>query len=257
VTGTKSTSEPNLIELEAVHADLERLHERCEKGLILQAEITTVLRDLDSRARAALPKESDLFRLYDSRMGGVTDYWHVTIGRYVSPTSCRNVGRRIAVIRQVLQEIEPEFLRSEARTPTQLYFQAGEGYRARQGFFRLLRKAAETIDIADPYLGPDVFDFIEVLDPALMIRLLTGTPKPLFVEQLHGFQETRRNVEARSNDRNHDRFIILDGSEVWHLGASINGLGKKACMLNRIASGPELERILADFEAWWTSGSCI
>lgn len=245
------------IELERVQAELERLHDRCERGLVLSSEASSLLAGLDQRARSTLPEKSDLFRLYDSRIRAQTDWWERTINGYVAQSDCRNIGRRIAVLREILSEIEPDFLRSEARAPTQLYFQAGEGYQARQEFYRLLKRATKSIDIADPFLDPDVFDFVDALDPALAIRLLTGLPKPLFVQQLRGLQAMQRTVEARSNDRNHDRFVILDGSEAWHLGTSINGLGRKACMLNRVSADPERERILADFEAWWASGSTI
>jgi hypothetical protein len=257
VTEAGSTPEVNLLELEAVQAELERLHERCERGLILQSEITPELRSLDARARAALPEASDLFRLYDSRMRARTEYWHTTISGYVAPEDCRNVGLRIAVLRQVLKEIEPDFLRAEARAPTQLYFQAGEGYRARQEFYRLLRRAARGVDIADPYLDAIVFDYLEPLEPALRIRLLTGTPKPLFLRQFEALRVARRAIEARSNNRNHDRFVLLDGVEIWHLGASINHLGAKAFMMNRVSVPDELRRVISDFEEWWNSGTAL
>ena len=150
----------------------------------------------------------------------------------MTPRDCRNIGRRIAALRVVLKEIEPEFLRAEQTPKAQLYFTAGEVYRARQEFYRLLKRGATRIDIADQYLDLDTFDFVDALDIGVATRLLTGTPKALFVQQLHALQTMQRPVEARSNDQNHDRFVILDGSEVWHLGASINGLGRKAFMMN-------------------------
>jgi len=38
---------------------------------------------------------------------------------------------------------------------------------------------------------------------------------------------------AKSN-RFHDRFIILDNKEIYHLGASIKDLGKKCFAINKI-----------------------
>ncbi len=61
-------------------------------------------------------------------------------------------------------------------------------------------------------------------------------------------------MEARSNDQNHDRFLIVDRTEGWHLGASVNGFGKKAFMINKITVGTELARLQGDFEQWWTTG---
>jgi hypothetical protein len=247
----------HITELEAIQEELERLHERCDRGILRSSEISSLLGTLDARARAALPANSDLFRLLDSRLTAATDTWEMTINGYVTPRDCRNIGRRIAVLREVLKEIEPEFLRAEARAPTQLYFQAGEGYRARQEFFRVLRRASHGVDIADPYLDAVVFDFIEPLDPGLNVRLLTGAPKPLFLQQLDGLRATGRVIGSRSNDQNHDRFVLLDRAEVWHLGTSINCLGGKACMMNRISSPADLSKVFADFEDWWDTGTIL
>jgi hypothetical protein len=247
----------NVTELEGLQSELERLHDRCDRGLVQLAEMTTALAAIDRRTRAALPPDTDLFRLYDSQMKESTDYWRKTLNGYVSPQDCVKIGRRIAILRSVLKEVETDFLSAESAQREQIYFQGGELYRARQGFYHLLKRAAKRIDIADPYLDPDVFDFVEILDGATASRLLTGVPKPLFTKQLHELQAIGKLVEARTNDRNHDRFVILDGSAVWHLGASINGLGKKAFMMNKVVDEGERARIVADFEDWWSAGATI
>ncbi len=115
----------HVTELEAIQGELERLHERCERGILLSSETSPLLEALDARARAALPAGSDLFRLLDSRLKAGSDWWEKTINGYVTPRDCRNIGRRIAALRQVLKEIEPEFLRAEQRPKSELYFTAG------------------------------------------------------------------------------------------------------------------------------------
>src|SRR5437773_12446072 len=110
----------HVAELETIHGELERLHERCERGILMISEISPLLRTLDARARAALPTDSDLFRLLDSRLKAGSDYWEKTINDYVTPRDCRNIGRRIAALRVVLKEIEPEFLRAEQTPKAQL-----------------------------------------------------------------------------------------------------------------------------------------
>lgn len=247
----------DITELESIQGELERLHDRCERGILLLSEISPILSALDQRARAALPAELDISRLYDSRMRAGTDWWRRTVNGYVAREDCRNIGRRIAVLREVLKEIEPEFLRAEQSPKTQLYFTAGEVYRARQEFYRLLRRASTRVDVADPHLDLEVFDFVEALEPSLSVRLLTGTPKKLFVSQIPAIQATQPRVQARSSDQHHDRWAILDGSEVWHLGASINGLGKKACMINKVTDEAERTKVVTDFEKWWDAGTAV
>ena len=118
-----------------------------------------------------------------------------------------------------------------------------------------MKRATNLVEIVDPYLDTDVYDFVDTLDTVISVRLITGNPKQLFIQQLHALQATTRKIEARSNTSSHDRFVILDGQEAWHLGASINGLGKKACMINKIVGPVQLGKLAADFSAWWNAGT--
>jgi len=251
----QSSMNIDIVELEKELYGLEQLHERCEQQLFRPSEIRAFLADIDRKVRGLIPPGSDLFRLYDRCMREGTDWWRETLSGYVDKADCKNVGRRIALLREILSKIEPEFLRSERLGRTQIYFQEGEVYRARQEFYRLLKLATHCIDIIDPYLDPDVLDFVDAIDITISFRLLTGTPKPLFVQQLSAFQGAGRSVETRSNTAlSHDRFLIIDGQECWHLGTSINGLGKKACMINKVVDAAELAKLILDFQTWWSTG---
>ena len=244
----------NSSRLQEIAEELERLHDRCERQLLTVVEVSTAVRNIDTDLRGLLPPGSDSYRLLDRGLRQSTDYWRVTISGYVERHDCANVARRLAIVREILREIEPDFLRAEHAPPHQFYFQPGEVYRSRQELFHLLSRATESVVIADPYLDPLVFSFLEPLDQALKVRLLSGRATTLFASQLHALAGSGRVIEARTNDLNHDRFIILDAREAWQLGASINGLGKKACMINKIGEA-DRARVTRDFESWWASAS--
>ena len=72
----------------------------------------------------------------------------------------------------------------------------------------------------------------------------------LYVE----YRNTNRNVEAKENEHCHDRFIVIDNNETWHLGASINHAGKKAFMVNKVNNEEEKSRFLKDLSSWWEYG---
>ena len=42
------------------------------------------------------------------------------------------------------------------------------------------------------------------------------------------------NVEIKKVDNFHDRFIILDDNELYHVGASLKDLGKKCFAINKM-----------------------
>jgi len=102
---TDAPATPNTGEVELVLGELERLHDRCERGIGLHSEITQDLAALDLRTHAALPEGTDAFHLYRSRMRGHTEYWEKTLNGYVSRRDCKNISRRIAVLREALVEL--------------------------------------------------------------------------------------------------------------------------------------------------------
>jgi hypothetical protein len=63
--------------------------------------------------------------------------------------------------------------------------------------------------------------------------------------------------EAKGNTSCHDRSIILDSSTVWHVGASLNGFGAAAFMINRVSDDSERQRVIEDFTKWWSSGQAL
>jgi hypothetical protein len=175
---------------------------------------------------------------------------------YSTGDDCQKILLRLEIVREVLEMESPEFLRSENEEPTQYYFNAGERFRARQRFFHILSRANHRVDIFDPYLDSEVLDFVDALPTSIQCRLLTGQAKPLFVSQAKMLIVARPSLQVRSgHTTTHDRFTLLDEQEVWHLGASINGLGKKAFILSRVLVDAESARVIADFSAWWFSGA--
>jgi len=51
--------------------------------------------------------------------------------------------------------------------------------------------------------------------------------------------------------------LIIDKKEVWHLGASINFIGKKDSMINKIVDKEELQNFLDCYKDWWQNGILI
>ncbi len=147
-----------------------------------------------------------------------------------------------------------EALEREGQPPEpdgEFYFRAGEQFRARQRLFQIMTSALTDVLIVDSYLDPTVLDFADVVDDHVTVRLLAGTAKPLFAQQVQLLQARRSGIEARSSQPSHDRWLVIDSETVWHLGASINGLRKQASRISRLPSGPKTEAVLGDATQWW------
>lgn len=48
------------------------------------------------------------------------------------------------------------------------------------------------------------------------------------------FQLVSTPIEARTYKSSHDRFLIIDNTEVYHIGASLKDLGKKMFAFSKL-----------------------
>jgi hypothetical protein len=219
--GLECTPIPDIVAMRSCLTELERDLDRCVRGLVRTEELHQILSDYDRRIEALFGRTSDSFRLWDRRSRERTDWTEDTISGFATGRDADNLAYRISTVRQVLDMLSPEFLRDIATDQSQYFFDAGDVFRARQRFFGVLQRAKARLDICDQYLDTSALDFIEALDSALTVRLLVGKPTQFLVQQIQTLQVTRPALSARANTLSHDRWVILDSSEVWHLGASV------------------------------------
>lgn len=246
------------LQLQRVLDQLESLHERCLQGVVRHGEASASLKHAADTVFSLLPVDSDVARLFDKRVRQAPAWWTVApdVPDYVLPKNCVNIKAYVDALREVMDATSPQLIQG---VHDQVYLQEGQVFRARQEVFRLMRRANQRIDIADGYLDPGVFDYVDSLDSSIEWRLLLKprAAKGLFVSQLGLLRGAGLRVTCRTDEGFHDRFLILDGIEAWHLGASLNGAGKKAFMINRVVDPAERARVLADFETWWTRGGVV
>ena len=58
------------------------------------------------------------------------------------------------------------------------------------------------------------------------------------------FNKEYPTLKVLRTNKFHDRFIIVDNKEMYHLGASIKDLGKKCFAINRIEDVEIIEKII-------------
>jgi hypothetical protein len=211
----------------------------------------------DQRAVEALDPTGDAFRVWDRRKREQTDWREVSVSGFASIRDAESILYRVATLRQILDSLSPEFLRDSEKIQEQYYFEGGDVFRAKQRLFNVLSAATLAVAIYDSYFDPAGLDFVAALEPSISVRILTARPGNLLVSQLRELARLRGDVKARLCHESHDRWIIIDEAVVWHLGASINGIGKKAFMLSRVVDPTEAERVLESFEGWWGKASDI
>ncbi len=113
------------------------------------------------------------------------------------------------------------------RPDSEVHFTINDEFKARQFFRKLFQSAKNEILIVDNYLSSNIFDFLEDIEANINIRFLAQKE---WVKS--GFKNDflvwkRSKTECRLHDSaNHDRYILIDSTELYLLWASINGLWK-------------------------------
>jgi hypothetical protein len=237
-------TESTIAELESELEKLETLAENCERQTLLIKEAQAVL-------------NATQLRVFDRMVRERTLWWESTITGYVSPKDCSHIKTWIKILHATINEVEPEFLREQGREKKQFFIQDGDEYGAKKTIFKIMKRATKELVIVDPYLDDTIFDYIESLDLSIGVRMLTESKKPIFPQLLKAFIVKRANVEARECSACHDRFLIIDQKEIWHLGTSINHAGKKAFMISKVSEQNQKDDFLKNYQNWWDCGTPI
>ncbi len=247
-------TESIIAELEAELEKLELLAENCERQILHIKEAQVALSATQSRVTSLLDKDSVAFRIFDRMVLERTLWWESTMSGYVSPKDCSHIRTWIGILHATINELAPEFLREEKGEKKQYFIQDGDKYRAKRTIFNLMKRAERELVIVDPYIDDTIFIYIESLDSSIGVRMLTESKKAIFPQLLKAFIVKKANVEARECSACHDRFLIIDQNEIWHLGASINHAGKKAFMISKVSEQNEKDNFLKNYQAWWSCG---
>ena len=118
--------------------------------------------------------------------------------------------------------------------PTQGVFFDRQIFDAYELTSRIIRSAQESITLIGNYLDESTFSLLAKKREHVVVTLLTKTPlndehkasKQLALD-LKKANEQYGNFTVKSFTKSHDRFLIIDQHEVYHLGASLKDLGKK------------------------------
>lgn len=107
-----------------------------------------------------------------------------------------------------------------------IFFQ-GQIYDAYSFFQKLIQKAQQMIILVDNYIDLTVLDRFTQKNPNVNVLIYTDPNtkvKPLAVQK---FNIQYPTLTINYTTTMHDRFLILDNTEIYHIGASIKDLGNK------------------------------
>ena len=107
-----------------------------------------------------------------------------------------------------------------------VFFQ-GQIYDAYSTFQRLIQKAKKEIILIDNYIDLSVLDRLSQKNKGVKVTIYTKKDTPIKKLDIDKFNTQYPTLLIKHTSTMHDRFLILDNTEIYHIGASIKDLGKK------------------------------
>jgi len=91
----------------------------------------------------------------------------------------------------------------------------------------LIKSANKSIVLIDNYIDESVLQLFTKRKPNVHVTVFTKKITKILEQDLEKHNTQYPKVEINKFSKAHDRFLIIDGKHLYHLGASLKDLGKK------------------------------
>lgn len=125
-------------------------------------------------------------------------------------------------LEKVFQAIE-----NKSRKPKSGIFFDGQVFDAYVFISDLIREAKKSIILIDKYIDETVLTQLSKSNPKVKIYLLTKELSKELKLDIKKYNEQYANIVSIDFALSHDRFLIIDQKDIYHIGASLKDLGKK------------------------------
>ena len=151
------------------------------------------------------------------------------------------VFRRIETVerRQIATETKVDEVLArlnEAEPPPQGVFFGGQLWDACSLVERLVSRAKKSILLIDSWVGPGTLDMLAKKRAGVSVEIVTSSNGKLAATDVAKFNAQYPPLSVRTSANFHDRFLILDDKELYHIGASLKDLGKKCFAFSTMES---------------------
>ncbi|WP_066360460.1 RhuM family protein [Aliarcobacter cryaerophilus] len=127
-------------------------------------------------------------------------------------------------------ENDMQFIKSKIKNNSlefnQNIFFDGQIYDAYSFVNDLIKLAKSEIVLIDNYIDDTVFTLFSKY-PNINFTIYTSTISKQLKLDFEKYSKQYKNISLKTFKSSHDRFLIIDKKEIYHLGASLKDLGKK------------------------------
>lgn len=131
-------------------------------------------------------------------------------------------------VEHLTEKVDTIYLQIQsAELPKQGIFFDGQVFDAYELVSKIIRSAKKNIVLIDNYIDENTLLHLCKKEKNVKVVLFTKNISKLLHLDVKKANEQYGNFEIKIFNKSHDRFLIIDQSKVYHLGASLKDLGKK------------------------------
>ena len=134
-------------------------------------------------------------------------------------------------------------LQNEENIKQKIFFE-GQIYDAYSLIIDIIKKANKKILIIDNYIDDSVLKMLTKKNKNVEVVILTSDKSNIQKIDIQKFNKEYPTLKVAKTNKFHDRFIVIDNKEMYHLGASIKDLGKKCFGINKIEDLDIIEKFI-------------
>lgn len=119
--------------------------------------------------------------------------------------------------------------------PVEGIFYDGQIFDAYKFATDLIKSAKKSLVLIDNYVDESVLLMLSKRNPGVSATVYTQRITPQLQLDLDKHNDQYPPINIRTYRNSHDRFLIIDDREVYHIGASLKDLGKKMFAFSRLS----------------------
>lgn len=116
----------------------------------------------------------------------------------------------------------------------QKIFFNGQIYDAYSLIIDIIKRARNKILIIDNYIDDSTLKMLSKKNKNVEIVILTSQNSNLTKLDINKFNKQYPTLKVARTNKFHDRFIVIDNKELYHIGASLKDLGKKCFAISKM-----------------------
>ena len=148
-----------------------------------------------------------------------------------------SINRRLSELEKTvaLHSEKIDFFVRTSLPPVEGIFFDGQIFDAYKFATDLIKSARKSLVLIDNYVDESVLLMLSKRNPGVSATVYTQRITPQLQLDLDKHNDQYPPINMRTYRNGHDRFLIIDDMEVYHIGASLKDLGKKMFAFSRLS----------------------